>query len=270
MPRRGSIEESIYDLIPKPKAQVVKPPMHRSKYPHDTTPTGSTFGAANSSQIAVTNISGDYADIKRVHNHKSEGAHMGKQNHYSDPTKFLKKQTHGPLAQPKKFVYAQTLKPPVDARRPKAVAAREKKDYITQNALAAITSEAKKRDDTPKQYTKKADYGKKPAYLDRVKNEISQETEYIKQIMEAENNQIRSHQPQLRQLPEEERLDLLKDLKEKWSKVNQKYQLGAHTTRLDTIGKIRRKEQHEQELKDLETAIAKMSRSPVYIQDGMM
>ena len=61
---------------------------------------------------------------------------------------------------------------------------------------------------------------------------------------------------------------LLHDLKIKWASVNKKYQLGAHVTRLDTIGKIRRKEQHEEELKNLETSIEKLSRSPVFVQDG--
>jgi hypothetical protein len=79
---------------------------------------------------------------------------------------------------------------------------------------------------------------------------------------------MRAHQPQLRQLPEDERLMLIEDLKTKWDDVNKKYQLGSHQTALDTIGKIRRKEQFEQELKDLESAIQKLSKSPVFVQDG--
>jgi hypothetical protein len=37
-------EESIYNLIPKEYVPPPKPKMHKSKYPHDTPPTASTFG----------------------------------------------------------------------------------------------------------------------------------------------------------------------------------------------------------------------------------
>jgi hypothetical protein len=56
--RRG--DESVYDLIPRAAAEVVKPPMHRSMYPADTPPTASTFGRTHASQIPITNVAGDY------------------------------------------------------------------------------------------------------------------------------------------------------------------------------------------------------------------
>jgi hypothetical protein len=87
--------------------------------------------------------------------------------------------------------------------------------------------------------------------------------------MEREQQEIQASQPQMRQLPEEERLMLLTDLKTKWGLVNKKYQLGSHMVNLDTIGKIRRKEQYESELRQLEAAIEKLSRSPVFVQDEM-
>jgi hypothetical protein len=97
MPRRGSIEESIYDLIPQPAARVIKPKMHRSRFPGDTAPTASTFGSATGSQIPVTNVGGNYSDLKRTHNHRAEGALYGKAEHFADPTAFQKKKTHREL-----------------------------------------------------------------------------------------------------------------------------------------------------------------------------
>lgn len=37
-------EESIYNLIPHQYVAPAKEKRHKSKYPHDTAPTGSTFG----------------------------------------------------------------------------------------------------------------------------------------------------------------------------------------------------------------------------------
>lgn len=41
-------------------------------------------------------------------------------------------------------------------------------------------------------------------------------------------------------MPEEERLQLLDQLKQKWEATNQAYQKMAHMVKLDTIGKVRR------------------------------
>merc|ERR1719446_1345314 len=109
-------------------------------------------------------------------------------------------------------------------------------------------------------YLKKADYGKTPAYLKRVNKEIELETEYIRKVMEQEQQEVINSQPQMRQLPEQERLQLLSDLKDKWALCNRQYQTMTHHVSLDTIGKIRRKEQYEAQLKQLETSIEKLSR----------
>jgi hypothetical protein len=42
------------------------------------------------------------------------------------------------------------------------------------------TPESSNRDNSPLDYTKKADYGKRPAYLDEVAREIEEEQNYIK------------------------------------------------------------------------------------------
>jgi hypothetical protein len=273
--RYQHIEESIYDLIPQPEARQIKPPMHRSRYPHDTAPTASTFGSATRSQIGCSNLGGQYQDIRRVHDHKQSGGTMGKSSrHYGDPTNFRKKQSgHAKLTKPQKFTYSSKVKPPVvTLKEAKTWASQnrkqqERKDYITQNAMAVITAEPRRPKSGSKQYTAKKNYGKSPSYLRRVNKEIEMEKEYVRQVMERENQATMAQQPRMRQLPEEERIQLLDDLKQKWCDVNKEYQLGAHLVNLDTLGKKRRKERHEAQLKQLEAAIEKLSRSPVFVQD---
>jgi hypothetical protein len=269
----NDIEESIYDLIPQPATRTIKPPMHRSRFPHNTAPTASTFGSATHAAVPVANLSGHYEHPKHSHDHKSRGAHMGPGSHFSDPTRFRKKKTgHRDLPSAQKFTYDTKVRPPVVTRREglsnfKKTRREPRKDHITQNALAVINAEPRRRSTTPTQYTKKKTYGKVPSYLSRVNREISLENEYIRQVMEREQQEMQARQPQMRQLPEEERVQLLDDLKVKWEAVNKKYQLGSHMVNLDTIGKIRRKEQYESELRQLELAIEKLSRSPVFVQD---
>lgn len=281
--RRQMMEEneSIYDLIPTPTKQKARPPMHRSKYPADTPPTASTFGAASASQIPVSNMAGHYqteAD-RQAHRHKHAGATLGsKKLHYSDPNQYLKKNKSA-LPKARKFKYITKIKPDLITRkmastspalvRSKQARTKAKKNFVTSNALAAINSEKKNRGDEKMNYLKKSDYGKAPAYLKRVNKEIELETEYIRKVMEQEQQEVINSQPQMRQLPEQERLQLLSDLKDKWAVCNRQYQTMTHHVSLDTIGKIRRKEQYEAQLKQLETSIEKLSRPVVFVQDEL-
>lgn len=278
MRRRRQVEEeeSIYDLIPQPQQRSVRAPMHRSKFPHDTPPTASTFGAASASQMGVSNFAGHYQEAPRVHRHAKLGGTLGpKSRHYSDPTTFLKKQSQPIMPTPSKFEYTSKRKPNVVTRKQamKSPAQRNstmrktrvKRDFVTQNALAVIDAEPKAREAKGTNFLKKDDYGKSPAYLKRVNREIELETEYVRRVMGREQQEAINRQPQMRKLPEEERRQLLHDLKVKWAQVNKTYQ--TLTQAIDTIGKIRRKEQYESQLKQLETSIEKLSRPVVYVQD---
>jgi len=51
--------------------------------------------------------------------------------------------------------------------------------------------------------------------------------------------------------------------------VNSEYQLGAHLTKLDTVGKMRRKEQQEKMLTQLEKDIERIKKENVLIDPSM-
>lgn len=115
-------------------------------------------------------------------------------------------------------------------------------------------------------YTKKEDFGKTPAYLQKVKAEINAEKEYIRQVMDAEAAEESKYQPKTHLLPEEERVKLLTQLKVKWEAVNKQYQQTTHLINLDSLGKVRRKEQYENELQQIEKSIQQLSKPYVFVQ----
>lgn len=269
-PRYQEPEQSIYNLIPQPEPEQLKSKMYRSKYPADTPPTASTFGRSTASQILTTNLGGNYESPATNHRFQNDGSSLGPKNlHYSDPTSFQKSNMKPALPQPKRFMYTDQRKPNVIRRdQMPSMALKTSKNYVTENALSVIMAAPGGRKPDNANYLKKADYGKVPKYLKKVKGEISVEKEYIRQVMAQEREAQMSMQPKMKALPEQERLQLLDNLKKKWEAVNKQYQGMTHIVTLDTIGKVRRKEEYESQLQQLEKSIEKLSKKFVYVQEG--
>ena len=95
---------------------------------------------------------------------------------------------------------------------------------------------------------KKADYGKVPEYLKHVKQDIEEEMRVIDEYFSANKEEP---EDEGEYLSDEERADLIEKLKQKWDETNKKYQKITHIVKLDTIGKVRRKEALEKELDQL-------------------
>ncbi|GAB5362592.1 hypothetical protein AAMO2058_000810800 [Amorphochlora amoebiformis] len=114
-------------------------------------------------------------------------------------------------------------------------------------------------------YVHKPDYGKVPEYLDSVKAEVQAEKDYVENYIARQ--QARLNINSVHVLDDQQRVELLEKLKLKWAEVNQKYQKIAHVVKLDTAGKVRRKEQYEAELDEMEQAIEKLGRRTVLIAE---
>ncbi|KAJ3396583.1 hypothetical protein HDU92_002531 [Lobulomyces angularis] len=69
-------------------------------------------------------------------------------------------------------------------------------------------------------------------------------------------------------LPEEERLKILNGLKNNWERLNSDYQKLSLT--VDTVPKIARKVNMEQQLKQLEEQLAKFSNSNIMVNFNSM
>ena len=87
-------EESIYNLIPKEKIPSPKQPKYKSKYPGELPPTYSTFCLQTTAKPGVSNVSGNFEEVKEPHTNIAMGATFGVPvKGLKDTTAFLKRGT---------------------------------------------------------------------------------------------------------------------------------------------------------------------------------
>ena len=116
-------------------------------------------------------------------------------------------------------------------------------------------------------FLEKEDYGKVPQYLREVKEEIRREKDMIDRYVKEQMGIEDTEPEQMDELSESDRHDLIEALKRKWASINQKYQLGTHLVSLDTAGQVRRKEQLENALNQIEADIEKLMKpGPIFVR----
>ncbi|EER01016.1 Enkurin, putative [Perkinsus marinus ATCC 50983] len=282
--------ESVYGLVIEPELPKPKPARHKSKYSATIPPTSSTFTTAQTSKPGISNVAGSQ-EVERpkptehiyYKPHATFGVPVGSAK--PDPKKPLRKfdknrriesLTEIRKKSPEKLkatVAHAAIKPalPKSGERP-VMNLVSGKNFITANAVDNILKappppvEGGEYGELAKDYLRKSDYGKVPAYLEKIKADIKSEYDYIRQL---QDQQRKEEQGKIRPLPDEERLELIEALKKKWEKVNADYQCMTHLTKLDTIGKTRRKESFEAQLAAIENDIAKLNRRRVLIDTSM-
>mmetsp|Transcript_3776 Transcript_3776/g.9006 ORF Transcript_3776/g.9006 Transcript_3776/m.9006 type:complete len:278 (+) Transcript_3776:72-905(+) len=267
--------ESIYRIIP-PKPEIVpRPPMHKSKYSPLQPPSCTTFATSGTTCPMVANVAGDLGEQPVANkSHATLGKPRG---HYaSEPASYLKKCTksggkvltlsemkreHPEALAPKELKPQTRHGPPSKAERP-VMNLVTSKNFIVANAVEVILAAPKKLPEGSRDYLKKEDYGKIPKYLSHIKKDIDAEYEYIRQLQQQREQE---EADRMRPLLEDERHHLIEGLKTKWESVNTAYQGGTHITKLDTMGKMKRKERHEAELSQIEKDIEKLSKKNIII-----
>jgi len=271
--------ESIYNIIPPKVVVPEKPPLYKSKFNSTAPPTATTFHTKGSTCPAIMNIGGDLqekpvADLSA----RSMGKPFGASR--NDPINYMKKydkteKVHT-LAEVK-LSNPELLQPSVLKPRSRALSGPPKrgeepvmnlvtsKNFVVANAVEAILATPRKVQESHKDYLRKSDFGKVPKYLAHIKKDVEAEYEYVRQLQEQRIEEARS---QMRPLEEEERVSLLEGLKAKWEHVNTEYQGFTHLTKLDTIGKIKRKEYHESKLGQLEKDIERLARKNIFVAKG--
>ena len=109
---------------------------------------------------------------------------------------------------------------------------------------------------------KKKTYGRVPKYVTKIKQEIEDEYNLVRE-MQIEEQEARDQQRML--MPEEERQELIAALKKKWEQTMRDYQKESHHGKLDTIGKKGRKETLEAEMDQLEADIKKLQKNYIFV-----
>jgi hypothetical protein len=268
--------ESIYNIIP-PKLYVQpKPKMHRSSHSGTIPPSASTFHMSSTTHPGISNIEGNATNHPVAHlPSRSFGKVPGSLK--NDPNTYMKKFAKScsvPSLAEVKATNPQQLKPTHLAPRLKAGAFIPSKDeppvmnlvsqknFIVANAVETILAQPKKVSQGAKDYLNKEDYGKTPKYLHNIKRDIDAEYDYIRQLHQQNEDDAAAG---VRPLDDEERQQLIGGLKSKWEAVNTEYQGGTHITKLDTMGKMKRREKQEAELAQVEKDIEKLNKRGIHI-----
>jgi hypothetical protein len=273
------MQESIYNLVPQPVPVQQKAPLYRSKHPHDLPPTFSTFGLTGTSKPGYANVAGSYEQPATGHEYIKKYSTFGKPGAgVKAPTDITLKGTGkggGAVPLPAtvdKFAYADPVprKAPLPTKKEldehqkqRLTQTKEPKNFITTNAVENILS-VPAREPEPVDWTKKPSFGKVPNYIKKIKADIAQEYDYIRKMQEAE---VDAAPAGMRKLEESEREGLVRQLKGKWDEINIAYQKTSvlNLNSLDTIGKVKRKEQYEAQLAQIERDIEKLSKKVVYV-----
>jgi Calmodulin-binding len=129
-----------------------------------------------------------------------------------------------------------------------------------------LTLVAKQPKPQPVPFTSKKEYGANPEY-----NQKRMQEAKARDALEAENRAMMQSQKQALALeekgivamPEEERIKILEGLKKNWEKLNLGYQRLSLT--VDTMPKISRKVNMEQQLKEYEGLIDKFSNTNIHV-----
>jgi len=266
--------ESIYNIIPPKPIEPERPLQHRSKHSGTIPPTASTFHTKSTTHPATSNFDGNHLE-KPVPDKEARTFGKIPGSYKNHPGTYMKKnEKTGPVAT---LSEARRMNP--DFNKPSKLKESHKpgvpkadeapvmnlvtsKNFIVANAVETILAAPKKVSEGAKDYLHKEDYGKTPKYLTHIKRDIEREYDYIR-ALEQQHEDL--NKPMVRPLDEQERLGLIDGLKAKWEQVNTEYQATTHLTKLDTIGKIKRKEKYEAELSQIEKDIEKLNRQNIHV-----
>ena len=263
-------EESVYNLIPKEQYVAPKQKRYTSQYPGDLAPTGSTFGLTTTSKATCSNLGGKFNLEGGSHSAQAAGATLGKPKGAvaPQPGSFTKKNTGNPILVNKteigKFERGTQSKPAVPKRDERPIHGLvSDKNFIVANAVENILAAPKLQASKEQDYLKKKTYGRVPAYVSKIKNEIQDEYNLVREMQLEEQNE-RDRQKFL--MPEEERQELIAALKKKWEALNKQFQAQAHYAMpLDTIGKKARCDALTRQMDVLETDIKRLQKSYIFV-----
>lgn len=267
-------EESIYHLVADPPAPIYKPPRHKSCHHPCVKPTASTVNCHTTTAV-VRNVGGNTNCIGPF---PQKGKTFGPANGQSanDPANYLTKCPTKQIAtckdlkktNPEVFCVSQDrkkkpFKPTLPARDDVPLMnLSTQKNFIVSNAVENILAQPKKPADGPIDWLRITNYGKVPAYLPKLKDQIANEQEMIMEYLSARHQM--EHPAAMEPMPEDKRLEIVSALKKKWEDVNQKYQTHTHLTTFSR-GQLDAKEANEKQMTALEKKIEVLSKPNVCI-----
>eukprot|EP00579_Thalassiosira_antarctica_P015324 CAMPEP_0201931818 /NCGR_PEP_ID=MMETSP0903-20130614/28182_1 /ASSEMBLY_ACC=CAM_ASM_000552 /TAXON_ID=420261 /ORGANISM="Thalassiosira antarctica, Strain CCMP982" /LENGTH=262 /DNA_ID=CAMNT_0048471247 /DNA_START=6 /DNA_END=794 /DNA_ORIENTATION=+ len=253
------MSECIYKFVEQPQPKKPKKQIYRSKYDPNGPIIGSTFGMQGTTAVDGKGC------IALKKNHVVSTS-FGVQPQPPNPKQFLRRGTRQcrdgsriPSVEHRNR-NKDAHKPAVPLRNDNPVQGlKTSKNYLNCNAVEAIDSAPKKRKETEVPHIAREDYGQVPAYLQTVKAEIEHEKELVDMYVEEQYGPVKGSHQEHEVMDEQERRELINNLKQRWGDVNADYQKYCHKVNFDTPGERKRKASQEAELKQLEEYIEKLS-----------
>ncbi len=256
-------EESIYNLVPHVPEAPQKQRMYRSKHDANVPPSYSTFprkeGTSGSRDGSGSML---YAG-----NSGTMGRDVGPE---VDPKRFLKAHSSKKDRLPEKHQFHRPLvappKPSIPTRDDKPVMGlMTDKNFVHGNAVEAVCAPSRHRGAVPEpDPVARKDFGKPPAYLSRIKGAIDQEKTLLAESRARDAEYQASMKAHfVRQLGDSEKEELISALRQRWEEKHRQYH--ALPFAQDTAMSIARKEAIERELKEIESALAKLSKKVVVV-----
>lgn len=137
------------------------------------------------------------------------------------------------------------------------------KNFIVANAVENILAAPKLAANKEKDYLKKKNFGAVPKYLTKIKNEIDDEYNLVRE-MQIEEQEERDRQKFL--MPDGERQELIGALKKKWEALNKQFQEKTHYVMpLDTVGKKARMDGLTKEMDQIEADIKRLQKNYIFV-----
>jgi len=256
MPKK--LTESIYDLIPPAPERRIKRLKYKSKYPSKLSPSCSTF---TTGQVSSANHGGLYEAAE------SRSAKLPSSSFGPHKLPATSKQLKTKKVKYKKGL----LKPPLPSMFP-VHGLETEKNFVIANAINNMLSEPKKRQVEKSSHSwKHENFGKIPEYLVEIKEQVEEED---RQIQRLSRESLKNEQKEIVTrgnhsftiLPDAQRQNMLRTLKEKHTTVMHGYQKLTHKSVLSCISEQLNKENFEKQLEQLETDIKLLSKETVIIQ----
>ena len=271
-------EESIYNILQGLKDDDVNNEAYNAfdtntqprKKKEFVLPTASTFINSTTCRPGVCNLSGNQNPLSILQNHKGMHATFGK------PKGAIKSQTGLSEANVPNRVSRGKNLPPVTRfdynnhmdRKPAVPKENEapiyglnsNTNFISQNRQYAMSLQPKLRK-TDANFLEKQSYGRVPSYINKVKNTIQKEIEYLNMIHEAENRRPSSKY----ELQDTEKEELKKALAKRYAEVNKEYQGITHMTKITSEGLKRKKENCEKQLAQIEKDMQLLSKEKIVV-----
>lgn len=259
-----SMSESVYALIQPEASVAARAPRFKSR--DAPAPTASTFGFHGTS-VVLGNVAGS-SNIITVHPSQKKFATFGRGvSNDVDPATFLKKGAAAVTSESVQSadgskVVREKVKAPIPKRDEKPVMGlKTDKNFVVANAVENILTVPKKQSSQKQRAVDRDDYGRVPQYIHQIKSELKDQ--YA--LVDSYKQRKAQEEEKFAELSPSEIQELRSGLQRRWEVLNKEFQTMGFS--VETYSQKRHQEEVEAELRSVEAALHRVSKSRIFVYD---